>query len=586
VARPNLNYEIRAQDKTSAGLNSVLRKLKGLRSAFAAIGVGAAATGIVRFVQNVSKAADETNKLSDQLGISTESLSQLQHVAQQTGVDFGQFTTGIQRMTRRMSEAANGAGEARGAFKELGIDVKALVQLSPDQQFLKVADALDRVENSSRKVALAQKIFDSEGVKLIRTTKGGAAAIREMMQEADELGATLDGRTADAMTRIQDQNGLLQTAFRGLGYTIAREFAPQLESLNEKLISGFKNLKRWFDFMRESNLNALDSRIMATKQEIAALNAELEKSANKKPGGMYPPDKEAEARRILDAPVLKEIVRLEQELAAAQDERRKLSNEYVDSIKRGSEANREYNESIATGSGGGVISNQKKFNAELAEARRLFEQTRTPQERYNLEAEKLGKLLDKNAISWEVYSRAMLDAEVELEKATKSMTKATKEATDKTKDAFQDLKREIEGVSADLVNILTDTSRGIKGIFEDLATTIAKFAFKRAVTDPLTGALSNILDGIFGGGGIFGRQFGGPVVRDQPVVVGESGRELFVPQSSGQIIPGGGGVTNINFNITSLDPQTAASVIVQNKNVIIGVVRSAFNRAGSEPRLA
>jgi hypothetical protein len=50
--------------------------------------------------------------------------------------------------------------------------------------------------------------------------------------------------------------------------------------------------------------------------------------------------------------------------------------------------------------------------------------------------------------------------------------------------------------------------------------------------------------------GISHKQHGGPVMAGQPYIVGEAGAELFVPDSSGHIIPNGaGGVTIENLNV-------------------------------------
>ena len=49
-------------------------------------------------------------------------------------------------------------------------------------------------------------------------------------------------------------------------------------------------------------------------------------------------------------------------------------------------------------------------------------------------------------------------------------------------------------------------------------------------------------------GSLFGRASGGPVSANQPYMVGERGREVFVPSTSGKIIPNnqlGGGTTNV-----------------------------------------
>lgn len=59
-------------------------------------------------------------------------------------------------------------------------------------------------------------------------------------------------------------------------------------------------------------------------------------------------------------------------------------------------------------------------------------------------------------------------------------------------------------------------------------------------------------------GRVGGRQSGGPVQRHRPYLVGEQGPEMFVPDTSGSIVPGnmtsggGGGSTNVSVHIGSL----------------------------------
>lgn len=77
---------------------------------------------------------------------------------------------------------------------------------------------------------------------------------------------------------------------------------------------------------------------------------------------------------------------------------------------------------------------------------------------------------------------------------------------------------------------------------------------------------------------------GGYRAAGQSLLVGEQGPELFVPTGAGKVIPndmlGGGGNVNITFNVNSLDPRTAASVLAENKDVITGIVRGAINERG------
>ena len=90
------------------------------------------------------------------------------------------------------------------------------------------------------------------------------------------------------------------------------------------------------------------------------------------------------------------------------------------------------------------------------------------------------------------------------------------------------------------------------------------------------------LIGFFGG-----MASGGAVSKGKPVVVGERGPELFVPNQTGQITQsargtGGGGSTNVNFNITTLDARGFDQMLVQNRGTITQIINQAVNERGSK----
>jgi hypothetical protein len=78
----------------------------------------------------------------------------------------------------------------------------------------------------------------------------------------------------------------------------------------------------------------------------------------------------------------------------------------------------------------------------------------------------------------------------------------------------------------------------------------------------VTQAVGGAIDNIFGGG----RANGGPVSRGTSYVVGERGPELFVPNTSGKIIPNGGaGGRGNTINLTvngAIDAEGTARTII------------------------
>lgn len=206
---------------TSQGLTVLKRAAAPLAGAIA--GMFAANT-----IQNQVDWGDQLQKTNLRIGASTEALSQYNYVAKLSGVEFGQLTTAWQRQTRRIAEAAAGTGVASEALDRLGLSAQALNQLAPEEQFERIATAMQNVESSSERVALAQKLWDSEGVKLVQIVNQGTDAIATMRAEADALGLTISQDTANAMATYNDEVDRLKFAAQGLSQTIAAEMIPSM----------------------------------------------------------------------------------------------------------------------------------------------------------------------------------------------------------------------------------------------------------------------------------------------------------------------------------------------------------------------
>ncbi len=174
----------------------------------AATGAAAAyATAFGVMTKQTLDLADQLAKLETRLGVSVEAMSALKFAGEQSGVSFQTLTMGMQRMIRRVGEAANGTGEAEAALIELGISAKELADLRPENQFRAIAKALSGVADSNDKARLAQKLFDSEGVSLLQMFENGATGLDEYMARANELGVVMSHTTAKGAKEAKNALG-------------------------------------------------------------------------------------------------------------------------------------------------------------------------------------------------------------------------------------------------------------------------------------------------------------------------------------------------------------------------------------------
>jgi len=92
----------------------------------------------------------------------------------------------------------------------------------------------------------------------------------------------------------------------------------------------------------------------------------------------------------------------------------------------------------------------------------------------------------------------------------------------------------------------------------------------------------------FGGffGGLLGFAKGGAVSKGQPIMVGEQGPELFVPNQTGQITQSARGTdtgtTNINFTVNAVDVKGVEELLLDNRSTIVNVINGALNDQGKE----
>lgn len=237
-----------ASQRFEAGIKRVNSKMATMRKGFANVtksmgGMQARIAGLVgvaglgALANKSLKTIDLLAKTSDRLGISTDKLAGLQHAAAQTGASTEAFNMGLQRMVRRLGQVAStGTGEAAVALERLGIAVEDIKNLSPDQQFALIAEKMKDVANQGEKVFLTQKLFDSEGVKLLNTLNLGADGLEKMITEAEKLGFTVDRIEAAKIEAANDAIARSQRAIEGVSNKAVIQLAPLIEAISNNFI--------------------------------------------------------------------------------------------------------------------------------------------------------------------------------------------------------------------------------------------------------------------------------------------------------------------------------------------------------------
>jgi hypothetical protein len=99
-----------------------------------------------------------------------------------------------------------------------------------------------QVESQTARVSIGFKLFDSEGVDLIRTMENGRESLDKFQREAEALGLAVNRVDAAKIEQANDAMNLAKRALTGIANTIAIELAPIVTALADSFVDARKNV--------------------------------------------------------------------------------------------------------------------------------------------------------------------------------------------------------------------------------------------------------------------------------------------------------------------------------------------------------
>lgn len=231
--------ELGVSDKLAAGLKRAAARLKAFGEGVRSVGLRTAAIGAAILAPLLGSAkvfADTGSALFDmsqRTGISVEALSELGFAAEQSGTDLETLETGIRKMQRSITDAAQGSTSAQEALSLLGLTVQQLSGLSPEDQFKLIADRIAQIKDPTVRAAAAMELFGRSGTNLIPLLSGGAKGIEGLQEQARRLGLTMSTEDARAAEEFGDVLDALTKVVKRLFVAVGSALAPMLKEFAE-----------------------------------------------------------------------------------------------------------------------------------------------------------------------------------------------------------------------------------------------------------------------------------------------------------------------------------------------------------------
>jgi len=214
---------------------------KGLLAVGKAVGMVSAAMtaavgALVAFGQRQAGVIDENAKMARSLGLTHDQFKAMAFVAEEAGVSTENLSTSLGMMQRNMVEAAQGTQAQVDAFNTLGIAISDLEGLSPDEQFERIADALNGIEDPAVRTATAMDVFGRSGRGVINMLDGYSAKVDEARAFNEKFGLSVSEIDTQSIERANDAMARIGTAIKGVGNMIASYTAPLITKMADALL--------------------------------------------------------------------------------------------------------------------------------------------------------------------------------------------------------------------------------------------------------------------------------------------------------------------------------------------------------------
>ncbi len=617
-------------------LKETQQTLDGIRTAASATALAMLAFGAV-----AAKTADEISDLADANETTVGKVLELKKALVSSGGDAGKISQLFSSFTNAIDGAAQGSDKLRDSFKKVGVSTKDLGLLSSDELRQKTIKGLAQIQDGITRNALGMELFGkaAKGVDFVKLGDEAdkaagkydkqAAAIKSAADAAQKLELFFgDMKIAaiQAMKPVSDLINLLPSesrieamtkGFQVLGVTLAIAFGVKAVRGVVQLANAIRMIaitNPWLlaltaaatvgAYVFSDQLNPLpdDKEYPKTEGGVGGgAGRSMEQSARDKTIEKYKLEI-AEVKRLYDAKYYaahweysnsQKMLELEGQRFAmrAEDYNREklnidIAKERMAIIERKAQAEAEALKQLEL-----AAAEEQKYAKQLYD-----EKIRGINTLYSAEMDYQNRLEEKRRSNFEAEVARQKSWSAGWAEAMKEYVEASERASDRGRAAFQSVMSNMESALRKFV----DTG---KFAFGELVGSIIKdlaYMELRAQASAIFSMLWGSISSSFGGGGsapkIGGDLFGGLPKKasggmiDSPTIVGENGAELFVPRTSGTVIPngswqqmaaaGGGnnGITvNGNYiaNMSAIDTQSATQFLAANKNAIWASYQSA-----------
>lgn len=252
--------------------------------------IGGVVGAIYKMARASSDYGDAAWKTSQKIGMNVEAWQEMAHAGEMSGVESEALSQGLVKLNKNIVEAATGNKSLVAWFKRVGVsfvDAKGKAR-NVEDVFMDLSEVFGKQKDGAKKTAAAMALMGKSGANMIPMLNAGKNGMKEMRQEARDLGIVMDEKTAKASEAFNDNVDRMIKVVKGLAFNLGSQLIPIFNDLvvsikawieqNRELIK--TRIKEWVDDLKK-NLPVLKEKffklIDGVKDFITTLSDVVEK---------------------------------------------------------------------------------------------------------------------------------------------------------------------------------------------------------------------------------------------------------------------------------------------------------------------
>jgi len=258
-------------------LGGVARSLKNTGKAITGVGlqIGGLGAAIVAPLALATRKfvdlGDQLNKTAARTGLSVQALSELKFAAEQSGGSLGDVDRALKSMSKSLEGAKDGSASMVDAYQKLGLSVRELSGLAPEQQLEAIFAAIAKVEDPTQRAALAMQVLGKSGATLLPM----AGNMKALRKEANDLGITMSDETAQSAADLADTLNRVTATLTAAAVQVGAALAPALVVMGDYLAAAISKSAKFIENNRTLILvlATIGAALTATGTVLAGIGA-------------------------------------------------------------------------------------------------------------------------------------------------------------------------------------------------------------------------------------------------------------------------------------------------------------------------